>query len=549
MKKHSTGALSKEQRKQQDAIYARKQTYDFIIIGTGISALTVGALLAYAGKKICMVEAHDVPGGYAHTFQMGDFHFCAQIHYIWGCAPGERIYEFLKRVGLEKDITFDLFDKGGYDRVVLPDEKSVMIPYGFDKLEQHIEAAYSGEGKKVKKFCKILTTIRKEMAFLPKQNSGWSAYIKSFPKCLTILKYRKKTLQDVFDECGLSKEAQAVLCANAGDFMLPPERLSIFAYIALFCGYNNGAYYPTKHFKYFTERLASFITEHKGCHIFYETEVDKINTEENKVTSLETKDGKTFSGAQFICNMDPQAASYIIGREKFPKEYIKKLDYEYSPSGIMIYLGLKDIDLIKYGFGKYNTWHLLQWDMNKMWKEQLEEHNFEKQWFFISTPTLHTEKAGTAPKGSHIMEIATVTGYDVFKNMQKNSYKEYLQAKMAVAERMLDLVEKYYVPDLRKHIAVKVVGTPVTHEDFCKAIRGNSYGSNMTPEQIGLSRLKAKTPFTNFFWCNASSGYAGVYGTVATGMNLYMDLTGDEFFDPKHVPDDEKIIAQVCKKQ
>ena len=187
--------------------------------------------------------------------------------------------------------------------------------------------------------------------------------------------------------------------------------------------------------------------------------------------------------------------------------------------------------------------------MNKMWKEQLEEHNFEKQWFFISTPTLHTEKAGTAPKGSHIMEIATVTGYDVFKNMQKNSYKEYLQAKMAVAERMLDLVEKYYVPDLREHIAVKVVGTPVTHEDFCQAIRGNSYGSNMTPEQMGVGRLKAKTPFTNFFWCNASSGYAGVYGTVATGMNLYMDLTGDEFFDPKHVPDDEKIIAQVCKKQ
>ena len=162
MKKHSTGALSKEQRQEQDAIYKQRQKYDFIIIGTGISALTVGALLAHAGKKICMVEAHDVPGGYAHTFQMGDFHFCAQIHYIWGCAPGERIYEFLKRIGLEKDITFELFDKGGYDRVVLPDEKSVMIPYGFDKLERHIEAAYSGEGKKVKKFCNILTTIPDE---------------------------------------------------------------------------------------------------------------------------------------------------------------------------------------------------------------------------------------------------------------------------------------------------------------------------------------------------------------------------------------------------
>lgn len=72
MKKHSTGALSKEQRQRQDATYAQKQTYDFIIIGTGISALTVGALLAHVGKKVCMLEAHDVPGGYAHTFKMAN---------------------------------------------------------------------------------------------------------------------------------------------------------------------------------------------------------------------------------------------------------------------------------------------------------------------------------------------------------------------------------------------------------------------------------------------------------------------------------------------
>ena len=82
-------------------------------MGTGMSALTVGALLANSGKKICMVEAHDHPGGMAHSFTMGDYTFCAQVHYIWGCAPGGRIYEFLNRIGLEKDITFELFDTNG----------------------------------------------------------------------------------------------------------------------------------------------------------------------------------------------------------------------------------------------------------------------------------------------------------------------------------------------------------------------------------------------------------------------------------------------------
>jgi all-trans-retinol 13,14-reductase len=555
MKNHSTGALSKERHDQQDSLYANENTYDFVIIGTGMAALTVGALLAHAGKKVCMLEAHDVPGGYAHTFRMGAYEFCAQIHYIWGCGKGQRIYEFLKHIGLEKKITFELLDQEMYDRMVMPDGKAVGIPYGFDKLEKQIDAAYPGQGFHVKEFCCVLEKIRKEMGTFPTKNLTFWDYITKWPNFLHLFKYRNKTLQNVFDDCALSKEAQAVLCANAGDFMLPPEKLSIFAYAGLFGGYNVGAYYPTKHFKHLTEGLATFIAKHKGCHIYYETEVTAIHaandeqTGEKKISHIQTKDGKMFTAGQFICNMDPQTAATLIGKDWFPRSHQKQLAYEYSPSGVMVYLGLKDLDLKKYGFGKFNTWHMLQWDMNKIWKEQLEEHAFVKPWFFISTPSLHTQYPGTAPEGGHIMEIATVTGYDVFKNLQLKSYKDYIKAKMAVADRLIGLVEEHYIPDLRKHIAVKVVGTPVTHEDYCKAVRGNAYGSGMTPQQMGVGRLKAKTPFSNLFWCNASSGYAGVYGTVTAGMNLYTDLTGDIVFVKKNEPSDEELIQQVRKKQ
>jgi phytoene dehydrogenase-like protein len=195
---------------------------------------------------------------------------------------------------------------------------------------------------------------------------------------------------------------------------------------------------------------------------------------------------------------------------------------------MVMYLGLKDIDLKKYGFGNYNFWHLTQWDMNKMWKEQLSG-NFEKPWVFISTPTLHSHEPGVTPPGGQIMEIATLTDFDSFKDAQNLSYVEYAKKKKALADRLLDFVEQNYIPELRKHIAVQVVGTPTTNEDYVMAPRGNAYGSLMTPEQMGPKRLKAFTPWSNFFWCNASSGYAGVYGTVFTGAQLYIDLTGDKF--------------------
>jgi phytoene dehydrogenase-like protein len=173
--------------------------------------------------------------------------------------------------------------------------------------------------------------------------------------------------------------------------------------------------------------------------------------------------------------------------------------------------------------------------MNTTWDE-LTNMNFDKPWIFLATPTLHTDAHGTVPKGGSILEIETFCPYDPLKEAMDKSYAEYNKIKMKIANHMIDIVEKRYIPDLRTHIAVKVVGTPTTNEDFCLAPKGNAYGASLTPRNMGLKRLKANTPWKNFFWCNASSGYPGFYGTVKTGMNLYMQLTGDNCFGVGKAP-------------
>lgn len=544
MAKKSTGSLTPSQKAAQDKLYAKGHRYDYVIIGTGMSALSFACLMAHAGKKVCMLEAHDSPGGMAHTFKMGDYHFCAQVHYIWGCAPGGRIYEFVKRIGLQDDIKFNLLNPDGYDRMVMPDGKAVFIPNGFDRLAENIEAAYPGQGANVKKFTTILQKIRRQLRLIPDRKIKWWEFIVKSYRVPTLLRYLNKTTQQVFDECHLSKEAQAVLIANAGDMMAPPEDLSILAYCGLFSGYNSGAYYPAKHFKYFVSRLAEFITDHDGCHIYYETPVSHIDIQDGKAAAVKTSDGKTFTADNYICNMDPQKASHMIGREKFPSDYLKKLDYKYSPSGMMVYLGLKDLDLKKLGFGRFNTWHLCQWDMNQMWKDQAKG-DFSKPWIFISTPSLNGDDHSTTPKGGHIMEVATYMEYAALKELKDKDYAAYTREKMRIADRLLSIVEKDYIPDLKKHIVVKAVGTPSTHEDFCSAPFGNAYGSYLTPAQVGLKRLKAGTPFSNFWWCNASSGFAGIHGTISTGMDLYMQLSKDRFYSTKNSPTDDQLIADI----
>lgn len=497
-------------------------SYDYLIIGSGMSALSVGSLLANAGARVLMLEAHSVPGGYAHTFSRGEYEFTAEVHYTWGCEPGGVIYEFLKQLNLHEDITFTKFAADGYDHAVLPDGKRVKIPYGFDNLINNIDAAYPNQRPQLQRFFKVINDLRREMQQMPAEVHWWH-YL---TKCISgrnIIYYRNYTLQDLFNECQLSIEAQAVLCADAGNFGAPPNELSLLAYVSLFGGYDRGAYAPTKHFKYFMQRLAQFIADQPGCDVLYNKEVTDIAIQSGRVAYVTTRDGEHYTAENYICNMDPQKASHIIGHDKFPARYLPALSYNYAPSSFLCYVGVKGIDLRDYGFGNFNIWHLEQWDMNKMFQEAMHG-DFSAPWLFLSTPTLHGGDTSAAPPGGQTFEFGTITSYNYFAELEAQGPEVYQRVKQQTYERFLSLIEEKYIPNLRDHIDVVTVGSPLNNERYCLAPFGNCYGSHLTPKNMGLGRLTATTPWPNLYWCNASSGYAGIYGTTLTGVNLFNNI-------------------------
>jgi len=64
-------------------------TYDAIIVGSGIGGLTTAALLSKCfKKKILVLEQHFQPGGLTHDFQRkGKFHWDVGLHYVGEMAP------------------------------------------------------------------------------------------------------------------------------------------------------------------------------------------------------------------------------------------------------------------------------------------------------------------------------------------------------------------------------------------------------------------------------------------------------------------------------
>jgi all-trans-retinol 13,14-reductase len=156
-----------------------------------------------------------------------------------------------------------------------------------------------------------------------------------------------------------------------------------------------------------------------------------------------------------------------------------------------------------------------------------EKNDFSNPSFAITTPTLLTTQHRDCPEDCQIIEFLTVANYDYFKHLKDTDKKAYRQKKEEILDSILDVVEKHYIPNLREHLVFKITGSPTTNERFCWCPSGNSYGSSLTPRNMGLGRLNHQTSLKNFYFCNASSGYPGFAPTFWTGSILYQRLSGD----------------------
>lgn len=509
---------------------------DYLILGSGLSALTFGALMAKSGKKVLVLEAHEFPGGYGHTFieksKKYEYHFNAQLHYVWDCGKGDPVNQVLKKLNLEDKVTFIKYGENGFDYMRIPGY-SLDIPSDFELLNERLSYLFPKESGKIKQFLALMRRIAKATRYLRKPPGvSYLHYAKKNLASMELLKYTNASLQNVFDQFAIPKAAQTLLAGQWLDFLLPPKYLSFYAWSILFDGYLRGAYYPKHHFEHVIQSLTDVITEHKG-EIIYNRTVTRILKDKKKIAGVVTRYTnhpyleEHYFGKTIICNIDPKQAAQMIGLEHFSAKLQKQLSYDYSYSNFVVYGAVQGIDLRQYGFGACNLFHSEGIDLNDMFDAMYHRMDYNAISFGMATPSLVTEDKTGCPEGQQIFELLTVANHSLFSQLKNRDTSLYNKVKASIFNKMLDIIEQHYVPHFRDHLVFKMLGSPTTNTSYCWAPEGNSYGMNLTPKNMRLGKLGFSTSFKNFFFCNASSGSPGFAKAFNNGAMLYENLTGD----------------------
>lgn len=502
------------------------ESFDYVILGAGLGGLSAAACLSRQGYRVVVLEKHYLPGGCCHTFDYGDYHFCADVHYISQCKEDQAIGQFFNYI--ERDVPFNSLDPDCIDRVLTP-EVDFRIPLNWDTFRHRLLSTFPEEATPINHYCDEIQRLHQEIRQVGQEirwyDKKWADWLK-LPKYWNLFLKRNWTLQTLYDQIGLSPKLQALLAGQSGDYALPPNEISLITHTALVWDYSEGAYYPKHHFKHFVDTIVDAITSSGGI-VHFSTPVEHIQVFDRRVQSVTAGDKVYEARNAYISDLDPKLTVQLMhGSESLSKPEQRRLtNYEYSASAFNIYLGLnQQFNPETYGIGNWNIWYYPTGDLNHEYQQQLQG-NLQHPWIFLSCPTMKSHEPGMAPPGHHVLEIATVCSYEPFKKLHETDLKAYKAKKRQVYQDVMTSVRDL-VPDIDTYIRMKVYGTPTTSEYYLGQPQGNIYGSKLVPHQIGLNRLGYVTELPNLFLVGASAGYPSVPGVISNGMDVVEIITG-----------------------
>ncbi|MFD2541622.1 phytoene desaturase family protein [Lacinutrix gracilariae] len=505
--------------------------YDTIIIGSGVGGLTSAICLARAGQKVLVLEQHDVPGGWCHSFYLNGYRFTPGVHYVGLMSPGESSNQLYAGLGIANDIGFYRMNPKGFDHCWIGDER-FNYSANWEEFQQDLIAKFPHEKKGIIKYLRLVRNVGRQLQLIPKVKGLWQQLTIPF-RTKHMGKYSPFTLKRVINWHVKDPLLQNILNIQFGNHGLPPAKASFIMHAAIMCHYAEGGFYPMGGGGALVKAMTNKIKSFQGT-VKTSASVKRILLEKGiknkKAVGVELASGEKIFAQRIISNADP-GITYLnlIGKENLSAKLLKKLNKTtYSCTSLMLFLTV-DMDVKKAGLDSGNIWKIPNQDMDDSFADMQKKDILEGEEFsgmFISCTSL---KDPISFDGRyHTLEAITYIHYDAFEKFKGETTErspEYLAFKEQIINKFLVTLEKV-VPGITSKIVHKELGTPMTNEYYINSTEGSVYGTEKSLRHIGPFAYKPKTEIENLYMCGASIAAHGVTGAGYSGVQTAATILG-----------------------
>jgi prolycopene isomerase len=493
------------------------KTYDVVVVGAGMGGLSAATNLAKHGRKVLLLERHNVPGGYATTFVRGDYEFEVALHELSGMGteakPGP-LHRYLGELGVLDHIELVRLDT--VYRSIFP-EHDLTLPVGWDGYIDVLCQAFPHDADGIRRFLGRIRKLGQEMEHFDKM-LNWSGgldivgLVARLPaNSQNILRYVLSNFGAILERDVTDPAARAIISQFWGYIGLPPSKASFLYLGGCIATYiNNGPCHVTGGSQALSSAFVAQL-EAFGGEIRLNCGVESITTRDGAVTGVITEGGEEIRADWVISNLDPVATCRdLIGAEFVsPKFWKGQKAHRVGISTFSLYLGLAQSPE-ELGITDHAVFLNDSYD--------IEDH-------FRRTHTLGdpgvvalTSYSGALPEMTPpgtSMAMATTAMYgDQWLDVAPEAYVE---TKMRIAESMFATVEASF-PGMRAATEIVEVGTPVTNMRYGGQTDGAVYGTEQVPYNSTVFRTPHAGPLHGLFFVGASTQPgAGFEPTMTSG--------------------------------
>jgi all-trans-retinol 13,14-reductase len=480
----------------------------FLIIGSGISSLTLAVLLLKAGHQVKILEQHYLTGGYLHCFKRFGFKFETGGHYVGALEEGLPFHKILDYLGVYHAEDYVALNAPDVDTYHF-DGFDFAYGTGFEENTRRLVELFPSEKSKIEQYFSL---IQESAHTFP------TYYFKTEYDQSKMLKFLEITLEQMLNNLGIAGKLRSILEAPCILHGVAPADVSFGVHSILIDsitvsshGFSSGG---EKLAMRFVEKIKSM-----GGEILLKHKVSKITVKDGLVTGVDCENGEHFEADEYIAGIHPKHVFEFIGHENLKVAFKNRLtSIQESTPFVGAYLVMKNNIKIS----PLSNHYFIPNDTSLAFREQ--QASVENQFGFFATPLRTYTGVGQFPLSVHASCPS-----DYFKKWshlnKKINDEEYLSAKEKIFEPLFEKFEQQF-PGFSEAIVDKCYSSNLTNSRFNPSPNGSAYGFYHDLSITGARALGPRTHFANLYLTGQNSLFPGLLGATISGLRTSGFFTG-----------------------
>jgi prolycopene isomerase len=454
--------------------------YSVVVAGAGNAGLTASLRLAMSGRKVLLIEQHNIPGGCATSFRRGRFEFEASLHELSDLGPAENPGELRKLfdefgVKINWYKVHDCFRAVGRYSDGTP--MDVTLPAGVNAFINRMEEYVPGSRPCMEDFFALTREIERASEYSGKADPALMA--QDFPNFLRTAGY---PAEKVFDALKFPRKVKDIMSSYWSYLGVDLGRLSFTHYASMIHMYvDKGAYIPSMTSHEISLALLERFRE-LGGEAWFNCRAEEFLFDGDRCCGVRTTCGDVYAD-YVLANINP----HLVNGKMVPKELVpereKKLTAArtFSVRPLVVYFALNKSHR-ELGIEDYSIF-IQPGDSVKAYRS-LDNFETNDLNIFLCYNVVNSE---FSPEGTCVVSFTSMFNIDRWANVEP---EDYFKVKSKFAAKAVVQLKECTGIDISDCIEEMCVATPWTFARYLGTPEGCVYGYELDNWDSILARRR-----------------------------------------------------------